>query len=133
MHAAAALVLALLSVSASGMTLEGYEQLARKSESRDPKSEPFVAKAMLYGHLSGIAETMQVSQTGSHAFRIGERQVLCFPSNVRITPDLIRGALDAELKQPTYLQERLGTEWRAVPLALVVTITLQRMFPCPAK
>jgi hypothetical protein len=132
-RAAAALALTLLSLSASAMTLDGYEQLARKSVSRDPRSEPFVAKAMLYGHLSGIAETMQVSQTGSQAFRVGERRVLCFPSNVRITSDLIRGALDAELKQPNYLQERLGAEWRTVPLAFVVTITLQRMFPCPAE
>ena len=132
-HAAIALCIALLCQSSSAMTLNGYEQLTRKSESRDPKIEPFVSKAILHGHLSGIAEAIQVSQTGSQVFRIGERKVLCFPSNVRITGDLIRGALDAELKQPSYLQERLGTEWRTVPLTFVVATTLQKLFPCPAE
>ena len=125
-------LLALLCSSHTpAMTLDGYEQLLRKSEFRDPETQPFIAKATVYGHLSGIAETIQIGQTGSQSFRIGERKVLCFPSNVRLTADLLRGALDAELEQPEYLKQRLGAEWRTVPLAFVVSITLQRLFPCP--
>jgi hypothetical protein len=124
---------ALLASPAHALTVDGYEQLVRKSESRDPNLEPFVARAMVVGHISGIAETIQLSQTGAQAFRVGERKLLCFPSNVRLTGELLRGALDAELKQPEYLQRTLGAEWRQVPLAFVVSIALQRMFPCPSE
>jgi hypothetical protein len=129
----AALMASFSAAPASALTIDGYELLIRKSESRDPKTEPYVAKAMLYGHLAGVAEAIQVSQTGTQSFRVGERKLLCFPSNVRLTADLLRGALDAELKQPQYLQQTLGAEWRHVPLAFALAITLQRMFPCPAE
>lgn len=115
------------------MDVDGYEQLVRRSESRDPKTEPFMAKATVNAYFSGMAQTIQLAQTGSQAFQIGERKVLCFPSQVRLTPELLRGVLDAELKSPEFLREALGPKWREVQLPFVVSLALKRMFPCPTE
>lgn len=115
------------------MDVDGYEQLVRRSESRDPKTEPFMAKATVHSYFAGMAETIQLVQTGSQSFLIGQNKVLCFPSQVRLTPELLRGALDAELKNPQFLHEALGPNWKEVQLPLVVSLTLKRMFPCPAE
>ena len=115
------------------MDVDGYEQLVRRSESRDPKTEPFMAKVTVNAYFSGMAQTIQLAQTGSQAFQIGERKVLCFPSQVRLTPELLRGALDAELKAPEFLREALGAKWREVQLPFVVLLALKRVFPCPSE
>jgi hypothetical protein len=122
-----------ISPAVLAMDVDGYEQLVRRSESRDPKTEPFMAKAAISAYFAGMAQTIQLAQTGSQAFQIGERKVLCFPSQVRLTPELLRGALDAELKSPEFLREALGPKWREVQLPFVVSLALGRMFPCPTE
>lgn len=122
-----------ISPAAFAMDVDGYEQLVRRSESRDPKTEPFMAKAIVYAYFSGMAQTMQLAQTGSQAFQIGERKALCFPSQVRLTPEFLRAVLDTELKSPEFLREVLGPKWREVQLPFVATLALKRVFPCPTE
>ena len=123
----------VISPAALAMDVDGYEQLVSRSESRDPKAEPLMAKATVGAYFSGMAQTIQLAQTGSQAFQIGERKVLCFPSQVRLTPELLRGALDTELKNPEFLREALGPKWREVQLPFVVSLALKRVFPCPTE
>lgn len=123
----------VISPAVFAMDVDGYEQLIRRSESKNPKTEPFMAKATVNAYFSGMAQTIQLAQTGSQAFQIGERKILCFPSQVRLTPELLRGALDAELKSPEFLRDALGPKWREVQLPFVVSLALKRIFPCSVE
>lgn len=123
----------VISPAVFAMDVDGYEQLIRRSESKNPNTEAFMAKATVNAYFSGMAQTIQLAQTGSQAFQIGERKILCFPSQVRLTPELLRGALDAELKSPEFLRDALGPKWREVQLPFVVSLALKRIFPCSVE
>jgi hypothetical protein len=120
----------VISPVALALDVNDYEQLVRLSESKDPTTAS-KASIAVDAYFAGIAHTIQLAQTGSQTFRVGKHGMLCFPSQIKLTPELVRGVLDVELKNPKLLGKALGPKWRELQLPFVVVLPLTRLFPCP--
>jgi hypothetical protein len=70
----------VISPVALGMDVNDYEQLVRLSESRDPNTAS-MARTGVDAYFAGIAQTIQLAQTGSQAFQVGKRRY--FASRLR--------------------------------------------------
>ena len=87
--------------------------------------EDQLAANALYGYLSGVAELVAVFRSDKRAYT-----GVCIPAGVRVTPELIKVAIDNELRDVPRLTDVLGGEWESYQVALIAHIGLIRMFPC---
>ena len=124
----AVLGLLVLCAPAHSIDVSGYEKLRQQAESQDPNR--FIAKAFIESYFVGIAETLQFIQTGSQNVYLLNTPALCLPPNVQLSGPLLHAMLDAELRQPSVYQERLGPKWKEFQLIGFVMPGLLKMFPC---
>lgn len=121
---AVALLACALANFAHALDTYKYRELTRQSQAPQGIEDQLAANA-LYGYLTGVAETVAVYRSDKRAYT-----GVCIPSGVRITPELIKVAIDNELKDPRPLADVIGGDWESYQVAMVAHVGLIRMFPC---
>jgi len=121
---ATAAVLAFNSSAAHALDTPKYRELTRQSQSPQNLEDQLAANA-LYGYLSGVAEMVAVYRSDKRAFT-----GVCIPRGVPVTAELIKVAIDNELKNPPMLADVLGGDWESYQVAMIAHVGLIRMFPC---
>ena len=109
---------------AQALDTHKYRELTRQSQAPQGVEDQLAANA-LYGYLTGVAEMVAVYRSDKRAYT-----GVCIPPGVRITPELIKVAIDNELKDPRPLADVIGGDWESYQVAMIAHVGLIRMFPC---
>jgi hypothetical protein len=123
-YAAAAVLAFSLPAPAHSLDTPKYRELTRQSLAPQGLEDQLAANA-LYGYLSGIAEMVAVYRSDKRAFT-----GVCIPRGVPVTAELIKVAIDNELKNAAVLADVLGGDWESYQVAMIAHVGLIRMFPC---
>ena len=114
----------VFAIPAHALDTYKYRELTRQSQAPQGVEDQLAANA-LYGYLSGVAEMVAVYRSDKRAYT-----GICIPPGVRITPELIKLAIDNELKDPRPLADVIGGDWESYQVAMIAHVGLIRMFPC---
>lgn len=131
MHRLKSLFVALAVVmcqATMAMDVSAYEAILKESQSEG--AGKYMSRAAIDNYFNGVAVTLQYFQAGSQSISRNDIPLLCFPSNVKLTGALLRGALDGELLNPKIFSETLGPEWKKFELVTFIIPSLARLFPC---
>lgn len=123
-YAAAGLLAFMVAGPVQSLDTPKYRELTRQSQAPQNLEDQLAANA-LYGYLSGVAEMVAVYRSDKRAFT-----GVCIPPGVRVTPELIRVAIDNELRDGPRLADVLGGDWESYQVAMIAHVGLIRMFPC---
>lgn len=121
---AVALLACALANFAHALDTHKYRELTRQSQAPQGIEDQLAANA-LYGYLTGVAETVAVYRSDKRAYT-----GVCIPPGVRVTAELIKVAIDNELKDPRSLADVIGGDWESYQVAMIAHVGLIRMFPC---
>ena len=121
---AVAVLAFVLANPAQALDTHKYRELTRQSQAPQGVEDQLAANA-LYGYLTGVAEMVAVYRSDKRAYT-----GICIPPGVRITPELIKVAIDNELKDPRPLADVIGGDWESYQVAMIAHVGLIRMFPC---
>ena len=118
-----------LSTAATAMSIIGYEKTVQMSESPGPNR--FITKAALESYFQGMAETLTFLKSGTDHVYFDNRPYLCVPPSANLSGAMLRGMLDAELKNPEILLRAFGKDWKEYQIATLLIPLASRAFPCP--